>query len=69
MKLVIDHDDTWSYEESVSTAIKEAIEAEISKEVRRLVKTAVEENKQAIVAVANAYAKRMVAEAKKALDG
>ena len=31
MKLVIDLDDTWSYEESVSTAIKEAIEAEISK--------------------------------------
>lgn len=67
MKLVIDLDETWSYEESISTAIKESIEAEINKEIRKLVRTAVEENKQAIIAVANAYAKRMVAEAEKAL--
>lgn len=67
MKLVIDLDDTWSYEESISAAIKESIQAEISKEVRKLVRTAVEENKQAIIAVANAYAKRVVAEAEKAL--
>jgi diphthamide biosynthesis methyltransferase len=67
MKLVIDLDDTWSYEESISAAIKESIEAEIGKEVRKLVRTAVEENKQAIIAVANAYAKRVVAEAEKAL--
>lgn len=67
MKLVIDLDETWSYEESISTAIKESIEAEINKEVRKLVKAAVNENKSAIIAVANAYAKRMVAEAEKAL--
>lgn len=67
MKLVIDLDETWSYEESISTAIKESIEAEINKEVRKLVKAAVDENKSAIIAVANAYARRMVAEAEKAL--
>lgn len=67
MKLVIDLDDTWSYEESISVAIKEAIEAETGKAVRKLVKAAVDENKSAIIAVANAYAKRMVAEAEKAL--
>lgn len=67
MKLVIDLDDTWSYEESISAAIKDAIEAEIGKEVRKLVRTAVDENKAAIIAVANAYAKRMVSEAEKAL--
>lgn len=67
MKLVIDLDDTWSYEESISAAIKESIEAEIGKEVRKLVRAAVDENKSAIIAVANAYAKRMVAEAEKAL--
>lgn len=67
MKLVIDLDETWSYEESISTTIKESIETEISKEVRKLVKAAVNENKSAIIAVANAYAKRMVAEAEKAL--
>jgi len=67
MKLVIDLDDTWSCEESISTTIKESIEVEISKEVRKLVRTAVDENKSAIIAVANAYAKRMVAEAEKAL--
>lgn len=67
MKLVIDLDETWSYEESISVAIKESIEAEINKEVRKLVKAAVDENKSAIIAVANAYARRMVAEAEKAL--
>lgn len=67
MKLVIDLDETWSYEESISTTIKESIETEISKEVRKLVKAAVDENKSAIIAVANAYARRMVAEAEKAL--
>lgn len=67
MKLVIDLDETWSYEESISVAIKEAIEAEIGKEVRKLVRAAVDENKSAIIAVANAYARRMVAEAEKAL--
>lgn len=67
MKLVIDLDETWSYEESISVAIKEAIEAETGKAVRKLVKAAVDENKSAIIAVANAYAKRMVAEAEKAL--
>ena len=67
MKLVIDLDETWSYEDSISVAIKESIEAEINKEVRKLVKAAVDENKSAIIAVANAYAKRMVAEAEKAL--
>lgn len=67
MKLVIDLDETWSYEESISAAIKESIEAEINKEVRKLVKAAVDENKSAIIAVANAYARRMVAEAEKAL--
>ena len=67
MKLVIDLDDTWSYEESISAAIKESIEAEIGKEIRKLVRAAVDENKGAIIAVANAYAKRMVAEAEKAL--
>ena len=67
MKLVIDLDDTWSQEESISAAIKESIEAEINKEVRKLVKAAVDENKSAIIAVANAYARRMVAEAEKAL--
>lgn len=67
MKLVIDLDETWSYEESISVAIKEAIEAETGKAVRKLVKAAVDENKPAIIAVANAYARRMVAEAEKAL--
>lgn len=67
MKLVIDLDETWSYEESISVAIKEAIEAETGKAVRKLVKAAVDENKQAIIAVANAYAKRVVADAEKAL--
>ena len=67
MKLVIDLDDTWSYEESISAAIKESIESEIGKEVRKLVRASVDENKAAIIAVANAYAKRMVAEAEKAL--
>ena len=67
MKLVIDLDETWSYEESISVAIKESIEAEINKEVRKLVRAAVDENKSAIIAVANAYARRMVAEAEKAL--
>lgn len=67
MKLVIDLDETWSYEESISVAIKESIEAEIGKEVRKLVRAAVDENKSAIIAVANAYAKRVVAEAEKAL--
>ncbi len=67
MKLVINLDDTYPYEESISAAIKESIEAEIGKEVRKLVRAAVEENKQAIIAVANAYAKRVVAEAEKAL--
>ena len=67
MKLVIDLDDTWSYEENISAAIKEAIEAEIGKEIKKLVKEAVYENRSAIVAVANAYAKKMVAEAEKAL--
>lgn len=67
MKLVIDLNEEWSYEESISAAIKEAIEAEIGKEIRKLVKLAVAENQSAIVAVANAYAKRMVAEAEKAL--
>ncbi len=67
MKLVIDLDETWSYEESISVAIKEAIEAETGKAVRKLVKAAVDENKSAIIAVANAYARRMVAEAEKAL--
>lgn len=67
MKLVIDLDETWSYEESISSAIKEAIESEIGKEIRKLVKIAVTENHSAIVAVANAYAKRMVSEAEKAL--
>ena len=67
MKLVIDLDDTWSQEENISAAIKESIEAEINKEVRKLVKAAVDENKSAIIAVANAYARRMVAEAEKAL--
>lgn len=59
MKLVIDLDDTWSQGESISAAIKESIEAEINKEVRKLVKAAVDENKSAIIAVANAYARRM----------
>ena len=68
MKLVIDLDETWSYEESISVAIKEAIEAETGKAVRKLVRAAVDENKSAIIAVANAYAKRMVAEAEKALN-
>lgn len=67
MKLVIDLDDIWSYEESISAAIKESIEAEINKEIRKLVRTAVEENKYAIIAVASAYAKRVVADAEKAL--
>ena len=67
MKLVIDLDDTWAYEESISAAIKESIESEIGKEVRKLVRASVDENKAAIIAVANAYAKRMVAEAEKAL--
>ena len=67
MKLVIDLDDTWAFEESISAAIKESIESEIGKEVRKLVRAAVDENKAAIIAVANAYAKRMVAEAEKAL--
>lgn len=67
MKLVIDLDDTWSQGESISAAIKESIEAEINKEVRKLVKAAVDENKSAIIAVATAYARRMVAEAEKAL--
>lgn len=67
MKLVIDLDETWSYEESISVAIKEAIEAETGKAVRKLVRAAVDENKSAIIAVANAYARRMVAEAEKAL--
>ena len=67
MKLSIDLDDTWSYEESISTAIKEAIEAEVGKEIRKHVRTAIDENKAAIIAVASAYAKRMVAEAEKAL--
>jgi regulator of protease activity HflC (stomatin/prohibitin superfamily) len=67
MKLVIDLDDTCSYEESISAAIKESIEAEIGKEVRKLVRAAVDENKSVIIAVADAYAKRMVAEAEKAL--
>lgn len=66
MKLVIDLDETWSYEESISVAIKEAIEAEVGKAVRKLVRAAVDENKSAIIAVANAYARRMVAEAEKA---
>lgn len=68
MKLVIDLDDTWSYEENISTAIKEAIESEIGKEIRKVVRQSVEENRAAIVAVANAYAKRMVSEAQKALQ-
>ena len=67
MKLVIDLDDTWAFEESISAAIKESIESEIGKEVRKLVRASVDENKAAIIAVANAYAKRMVAEAEKAL--
>ena len=67
MKLIIDLDDTWSYEENISTAIKEAIEETIGKEVRKIVRESVNENKAAIIAVANAYAKRMVAEAEKAL--
>lgn len=67
MKLVIDLDDTWTYEESISAAIKESIEAEIGKEVRKVVRAAVDENKTAIVAVAKAYAKRLVSEAEKAL--
>lgn len=67
MKLTIDLDDTWSYEESISAAIKEAIEAEVGKEIRKQVKVAIEENKSAIIAVASSYAKRMVAEAEKAL--
>lgn len=67
MKLVIDLDETWTFEESISEAIKEAIETEISKEVRKLVQAAVDENKSAIIAVANAYAKRLVAEADKVL--
>ena len=62
MKLVIDLDDTCSYEESISAAIKESIEAEIGKEVRKL-----DMLKSVIIAVADAYAKRMVAEAEKAL--
>ena len=67
MKLSIDLDDTWSYEESISAAIKEAIEAEVGKEIRKHVRVAIEENKAAIIAVATSYAKRMVAEAEKAL--
>jgi len=67
MKLVIDLDDTWAFEESISAAIKDSIESEIGKEVRKLVRASVDENKAAIIAVANAYAKRMVAEAEKAL--
>jgi hypothetical protein len=67
MKLVIDLDETLAYEESISAAIKESIEAEIVKEVRKLVRAAVDENKSAIIAVATAYAKRMVAEAEKVL--
>lgn len=67
MKLIIDLDDEWAYEESISSAIKEAIEAEVTKEVRKLVRSVVNENKAAISAVADAYAKRMVTEVEKSL--
>lgn len=67
MKLVINLDETWIYEDTISNAIKEAIETEISKAVRKLVRGAVDENKEAIMAVADAYAKRMVADVEKAL--
>lgn len=67
MKLTLDLNEEWCYEESIATGIREAIEGEIGREVRKMVKLAVEENRAAIVALANAYAKRMVAEAQKAL--
>jgi rRNA-processing protein FCF1 len=67
MKLTIDLDEEWTYEETISAAIKTAIEEEIGKEIRKLVKEAVTENRAAIVAVASAYAKRMVTEAQTAL--
>ena len=67
MKLTIDLNEEWAYDESIATGIREAIEDEIGREVRKVVKLAVEENKAAIVALANAYAKRMVAEAQRAL--
>lgn len=67
MKLVIDLDQEWMHDDIISNAIKSAIEEEMNKEIRKLVKTVVSVNHEAIIAVANAYAKRMVTEAEKAL--
>lgn len=67
MKLVIDLDQEWMHDDTISNAIKSAIEEEMNKEIRKLVKTVVSVNHDAIIAVANAYAKRMVTEAEKAL--
>ena len=68
MKLSIDLDNEWMYEESISAAIKYAIEDAIGKEVRKVVKETVEENKAAIIALASAYGKKLVAEAQRTLD-
>lgn len=67
MKLTIDLDETWSYEESIAEAIQETIKTAIGNEVRKIAREAVSDNKTAIIAVANAYASRMVEEARKAL--
>lgn len=68
MKLTIDLDNYWAYDETIADCIKEAIMQEVSKEVRKVAKQAADDNREAIVALANAYAKRMVAEATKALQ-
>lgn len=68
MKLIIDLDAEWTYEDSISAAIKSAIEEAIGKEIRKVVKESVEGNKTAIIALANAYGKKLVSEAQRALS-
>ena len=67
--ITINLDDLYGdYDQTIATTIKEAIAAEVAKEIRKEVKAIVSDNKAAITAVANAYAMRMIDEAKKALD-
>lgn len=69
MKLVIDLEEAWAYDESIADAIKEAVNDAIGKEIRRVVRDTVGKSRAAIIAVASSHAERMIAEADKALRG
>lgn len=68
MKITLNLDETWANEETISTAVMDALHAAIRVEVQRIVKQMMKEHEAAIAGVAKARARQLIAETQKALN-